>query len=86
MAPDAENSPASVAKEPGCAAVAGTVAGDLDLPVLAVPLGHAAMQAAAVPETAVHEQDETSTAEGEVGATRERLVPPPAGEACSTKD
>jgi hypothetical protein len=81
VAPNADNPPASAAKQPGYATVAGAVAGDFALPILAVSLGHAAVPAAAVPEAAVHEDGEAGAAEDEVGAAGERLVTTPASDA-----
>jgi hypothetical protein len=80
MFPDAENSPASVAKQPGCATVTGSVAGNFVLPILAVSPGHAAVPTAAMPEAAINEKSEALAGENEVGAAGQWLVPPPAGD------
>ena len=86
MAPNAENTPALGAKEPGCATVAGAVAGDFVLPIFAVSLGHAAVPTATVPEAAVHEDGYALAPENKVGMAWEWLVPPPATDAGSAQD
>ena len=86
MSPDAENSPALAAKQPGCATVTGSVTGDFVLPVFAVSPGHAAVPSAAMPEAAVHEDGEAGAAENEIRMAGNGLVPPPAGDAGCAKN
>jgi len=86
MFPDAENSPASAAKQPGCAPVTGSIMGNFVLPILAVSPGHAAVPTTAMPEAAINEECDTSGGENEVGVARQWLVPPPAGDVGGPQD
>jgi hypothetical protein len=86
VAPNAENSPAKFAKQPGNSTVAGGVAGDFAFPILAVSAGHAVVPRAAMPETTVNKDSQALTAENEVGTANERLVATPACDAGGAHD
>ena len=86
MTPEAEDAPATAAKQPRCVAVVCSVTSDFKLPVFAVCLWHAAVAAAAVPEAAVYENGQALVAEDEVGTAWQGLVPTPAGYAGGAKE
>jgi hypothetical protein len=86
VTPNAENPPASVAKQSSDATVANDVAGDLALPILRVSLWHAAMPRAAVPKAAINKDDESLADENEVGAPGDRLLAAPTGNSRSSQN
>jgi hypothetical protein len=85
MPPNAYNLPTFGAKKPDVLAVPCGSAADFGLPVLAVVMGHAAVPAAAVPETPINENCEAGSAEDKVRAPMERLVAAPAGDASAAE-
>ena len=83
---DAQDAPAALAQGAADQAVASVVAAELFAPEGAVALRQPAMERAAMPETAVHEDGDFGGAENEIRFAKQRLSAPPAVEAVGAKD
>jgi len=86
VTPDAEDTPTGCSQRLGGRLIAGNVARDFALPILAVVLRHTAVVPAAVPEAAVNEDGKSGASENEIGTAGEWLVATPAGDVCGSKN
>lgn len=86
MFPNAVNPPTVGAQKLGDDAIPEFVTANLWLPVVEPTLGHPAVAAAPVPETAVNKNSQTFPEEGEVRATRKRYMATPTGDAVGSED
>jgi len=86
VTPNSEHPPASPAKQPGHAAVAGNVAGDFALPIFAVSKRHAAVPYATMPEAPINEDSHALTGKNKVRSAGKQLVAAPSGDSGGTKN
>ena len=78
--PKAEDMPAPSAEAARDGAVAGDVFGDFVLPKAAVGFWRAEVRRASVPKAAVHKRGNFGFGKNKVGAAKQRIVAPPAGD------
>ena len=84
--PDSEHPPALAAQGPADQAIAAFVGRQLALPESAMAGRDSGMFGAAMPETAIHEHRHPPLGENEIRPPKNRLMPPPPGDAMAPKE
>ena len=80
MLPNTHNAPTPQAKLFGLRSVPLDVAPDFGFPIRTIYNGNGAATWAAMPKAAVYEYRQSRTGKREIGLSRYRIMPPPAGD------